>query len=93
MKTHKNARDILPDSLLRELQKYVSGETLYIPGAEDKKPWGERSGARGYYRERNAAIREKYAAGITADELCAEYCLSHETIRKIIYGGGQGAGK
>ena len=31
MKTHKNAREILPDQLLKELQKYVSGETLYIP--------------------------------------------------------------
>ena len=46
MKTHKNARDILPDRLLRELQEYVSGETLYIPKAEEKTPWGETSGAR-----------------------------------------------
>lgn len=88
MKTHKNARDILPDSLLRELQRYVSGETLYIPKAEEKKPWGSSSGARTYYRERNAAIREKYAAGTAIEELCAEYCLSAETIRKIIYNGG-----
>ena len=28
---YKNAQDILPDQLLRELQKYVSGETIYVP--------------------------------------------------------------
>ena len=85
MKTHKNARDILPDSLLRELQRYVSGETLYIPKAEEKKPWGSRSGARSYYSERNAAIREQYAAGTSLGDLCEQYCLSPETVRKILY--------
>ena len=54
---YKNAQDVLPDSLLKELQKYVSGETLYVPNAEGKKPWGASSGARSYYRERNAQIR------------------------------------
>lgn len=50
---YRNAQDILPDKLLQELQKYVSGETLYIPSAETKKSWGEASGARSFYRERN----------------------------------------
>ena len=85
MKTHKNAREILPDRLLRELQEYVSGETLYIPKAQEKKHWGEASGARSYYRQRNAEIRRRYADGITADELCEEYHLSLDTVRKIIY--------
>ena len=85
MKTHKNARDILPDRLLRELQEYVSGETLYIPKAEEKKSWGEMSGARSYYKRRNAEIRRKYAEGITVDDLCGEYHLSSDTVRKIIY--------
>lgn len=85
MKTHKNARDILPDRLLRELQEYVSGETLYIPKAQEKKPWGEMSGARSYYKRRNAEIRRKYAEGFTMDDLCEEYHLSLDTVRKIIY--------
>lgn len=85
MKTHKNARDILPDRLLRELQEYVSGESLYIPKAREKKPWGEVSGARSYYKRRNAAIRKKYADGKTVDDLCEEYHLSYDTIRKILY--------
>lgn len=85
MKTHKNARDILPDRLLKELQEYISGETLYIPKAQEKKPWGEASGARSYYRRRNAEIREKYASGSKIDGLCEEYHLSYDTIRRIIY--------
>ena len=85
MKTHKNARDILPDKLLRELQEYISGETLYIPKLQEKKSWGEMSGARSYYKQRNTDIRKKYAAGNTIDELCEEYHLSCDTIRRIIY--------
>ena len=85
MKTHKNARDILPDRLLRELQEYVSGETLYIPKAQEKKHWGEASGARSYYKRRNSEIRRKYAEGRKIDDLCEEYHLSCDTIRKIIY--------
>lgn len=81
---YKNAKDILPDKLLRELQQYVSGETLYIPGIGEKKQWGEASGARSYYKERNAAIRAKYAQGMTIDALADAYGLSVDSIRKII---------
>lgn len=40
MKIHKNARDILPDRLLRELQEYISGETLYIFQSTGKETLG-----------------------------------------------------
>ncbi|TCL58044.1 Mor transcription activator family protein [Kineothrix alysoides] len=82
---YKNAQDILPDKLLKELQTYVSGETLYIPNTESKKQWGESSGARSYYKQRNAQIREKYMQGGTLEELAKEYNLSIDSIRKIIY--------
>ncbi len=85
MKTYKKASDILPDRLLRELQKYVSGETLYIPKAEEKKHWGEASGARSYYKRRNAEMRRSYAEGTGMDELCEKYGLSYDTVRRIVY--------
>lgn len=85
MKTHKNARKILPDRLLKELQEYVSGETLYIPKADEKKPWGEASGARSYYKQRNSEIRDKYNNGVKIADLAEEYCLSYDTIRRIVY--------
>lgn len=46
---YKNAQDILPDKLLKELQQYISGETLYVPNVQSKKGWGEASGAREYH--------------------------------------------
>ncbi|MBO5324200.1 MAG: hypothetical protein J6A88_08925 [Oscillospiraceae bacterium] len=82
---YKNAQDILPDRLLKELQQYVSGETLYIPNAQEKKQWGETSGARSYYKQRNEQIREKHRCGIKIEALADEYNLSVDSIRKILY--------
>lgn len=81
---YKNAQDILPDRLLKELQQYVSGETLYIPGSHEKKSWGESSGAREYYKKRNEEIRQKYSGGATLEDLADQYHLSVESIRKIL---------
>lgn len=84
---YKNAQDILPDKLLKELQKYAAGETLYIPQTEEKKSWGERSGARGYYARRNAEILRLYREGESPESLAERFHLSPETIRKILYKG------
>ncbi len=82
---YKNAQDILPDKLLKELQKYISGETLYVPNAEMKKTWGEASGARMYYKQRNEKIRKLYAGGCKIEQLADEFNLSIDSIRKILY--------
>lgn len=82
---YKNAQDILPDHLLKELQQYISGETLYIPNTQEKKSWGEASGARAFYKKRNEEIRLKHGAGSSPEELAEEYNLSADSIRKIIY--------
>lgn len=82
---YKNAQDILPDKLLKELQQYVAGENLYIPKLNKKKKWGESSGARTYYSQRNAKIRELYKSGRTIESLAEEYSLSVDSIHKIIH--------
>lgn len=82
---YKNAQEILPDKLLRELQQYVSGETIYVPNAQTKKQWGETSGARSYYKQRNGQIRQKFRDGCKIEELAEEYNLSVDSIRKIVY--------
>lgn len=82
---YKNAQEILPDHLLKELQQYVSGETLYVPNRQEKKSWGESSGAREYYKRRNGEIRCKFKEGISIDKLAQEYNLSTDSIRKIVY--------
>ena len=81
---YKNAQDILPDRLLRELQQYISGETLYIPNREERKSWGEASGAREYYKKRNEEIRRRHQEGLTIEDLAEEYHLSADSIRKIL---------
>lgn len=86
-----NAHQVLPELLLRELQQYVQGEFVYIPcPAGTKKAWGEASGGRQYLYERNRNIREQFRSGSTLDELAEAYCLSRDTVRKIVYNRKQG---
>ena len=82
---YRNATEIFPDDLLKEIQKYSAGEMIYIPERTEKKGWGEKSGARDYYVKRNAEIRTKKREGKTTQELSEEYGLSHDTIRRILY--------
>ncbi|MHA7963164.1 CD3324 family protein [Paenibacillus sp. CAU 1782] len=82
---YENARDILPEELFAEVQKYAAGKLLYFPAGDDKRGWGEASGYRDQLLKRNRMIRNKYAHGITVSELADEYFLSLDSIKKIIY--------
>ena len=82
---YKNASDVLPEKLLQEVQKYAAGETLYFPKDTQRKKWGEKTGAREYFQERNEEIRQKYLQKVSIEHLAEEYCLSVETIRKIVF--------
>ncbi len=83
---YKNAADIFPQALLKQIQKYVSGELVYIPvGAEKKRAWGETSGYRRYLAERNRDIRKAFYAGASIEELCDTFHLSFESIKRIVY--------
>lgn len=47
-----NADIILPEELLKEVQKYVQGGMVYIPKPEGlRKKWGENSGSRVYLKK------------------------------------------
>lgn len=81
-----NAAEILPDQLLKELQRYIDGEVLYIPKASDKKEWGAANGSRLFYQKRNEEMRRLYKAGCSLDMLAERYHLAYSTIRKIVYG-------
>lgn len=77
---------VLPENLIKEIQKYVQGEYIYVPSKlEKKKKWGENSGSRLHLQKRNENIRSKYANGCRIDNLAEEFFLSVESIKKIIY--------
>jgi len=86
---YRNAAERLPAQLLQELQRHAPGELLYIP-AKQRQPWGSATGASTLYARRNAEIRERYTSGLAdIPALCDAYCLSDETVRKIIYQKGE----
>ena len=83
---YRNASEIFPDDLLKEIQKYTDGELVYIPKTKERQNCGDKSGARTFYQQRNEEIRQKFRHNHRRiDELSEEYGLSIETIRKILY--------
>ncbi|MEH7121544.1 CD3324 family protein [Neobacillus vireti] len=83
---YTNANKVLPEELIVEIQKYVQGETLYIPKPETEyRKWGTSSGGRRMLDTRNAAIRNAFITGISIQQLAKEYYLSTDTIKKIVY--------
>ncbi|MCP3742642.1 CD3324 family protein [Rossellomorea sp. BNER] len=80
------ATKILPEKLIIEIQKYVQGETIYIPKPETTyQRWGTCSGERKRIDDRNNLIKSAFKKGRTIDQLAEEYFLSVETIKKIVY--------
>jgi len=81
-----NADKVLPEKLIQEIQKYVQGETLYIPKPKTEYlQWGTSSGGRRILDRRNDAIRNSFISGSSIQQLAKEYYLSDETIKKIVY--------
>ena len=83
---YENAKNILPEKLLEEVQKYAEGKVIYIPKKESAKGWGEASGYRDRLNKRNAMICNRYSAGHSIMEIAEEFYLSPETIKKLVYG-------
>ncbi|MGO4949159.1 CD3324 family protein [Paenibacillus sp. DRB1-1] len=80
------ATDLLPDDLLKEVQRYIQGELIYIPSRpSERRRWGESSGAALYYLIRNEEIRARFSERVSIDELSEQYGLSVDRIKKIVY--------
>ena len=81
-----NARDVLPEHLIKTLQDYIQGGYIYIPSdASRQKSWGEASGYRLELEKRNRDIILDRRNGMSAEDLSEKYHLSVYAIRKIIY--------
>lgn len=80
------AEEHLPLELIKEIQKYISGAQIYIPGiAENRLHWGEKNGTRKLLENRNKSIRMLKKSGIKINDLADQFGLSPDSIRKILY--------
>jgi len=85
--SYKNAKEVLPDYLINEIQKYVNGEIIYIPKHEENKiKWGTKNGSRKKYDTRNGEIRALRDTGLTVEEISGRYFLSTDSVKKILSG-------
>ena len=81
-----NAKDLLPNALVKELQSYIQGGYIYVPTDQaHHKQWGELSGYRKELHRRNCRITKEYRNGTSIEVLAEKYFLSVHAIRKIIY--------
>ena len=83
---YENAKDILPESLLKQVQLYAEGKVIYIPKRGNAVGWGEASGCREKLDRRNTLIRSRYSSGRSIMEIAEEFYLSPETVKKLVYG-------
>lgn len=84
---YRNAKMVLPERLLKELQQYVQGEIIYVPGnGPIRAGWGETNGTKEKYTIRNNEIIMLYRNGASIDEIADKYYLSEYSIKKIIHG-------
>lgn len=81
---YKKVEEIMPKELLKEIQNYIQGATLYIP-KETHHEWGEKSGIKDKLHKRNQLIKEKFQQGNSIQSLGTDFYLSEETIKKIVY--------
>jgi Mor family transcriptional regulator len=80
------AEEHLPDELIKEIQKYIQGAQIYIPGVADQRlQWGEKNGTRDKLESRNDSIRNMKCSGWKIDDLADHFNLSSDSIRKILY--------
>ena len=76
---------ILPEDIIRQIQQYADGVSIYIPRREDERtPWGAQSGIRREIAERKSHVLLDHLAGMSAAELAERYFLSEKSIHRII---------
>lgn len=79
------AEEILPPHIVRLIQHYIDGESIYIPRKErNKKEWGSKTLIRQELLARNSLIFADYQRGERICELSVRYFLSEKSIQRII---------
>ena len=79
------AEQILPETLIRQIQEYADGVYIYIPRKPGtRRAWGQETDYKAELKVRNDSIRGDHAAGAGVAELSRRYHLSEKSIRRIL---------
>lgn len=79
------AEEVLPIELVQEIQKYISGKTIYIPRKQGEQAgWGKMSGYRSELLQRNHEIIKLYQEGAAVKMIAHQYFLSEKSIYRIL---------
>ncbi|MBE5977567.1 MAG: hypothetical protein E7249_00345 [Paenibacillaceae bacterium] len=82
---YQRANEILPEELVELIQNYIDGEYVYIPRKqENKRTWGEGTGAREERKRRDRSIYKDYVSGFCVKILAQRYYLSEKSIQRIV---------
>lgn len=79
-----NGAEVLPEELLKQIQKYIEGELIYIPKIKERTSWGCKSGTRDFIDNRNKEIFLLYNQGNNIKVLAERFFLSEYSIKKIV---------
>lgn len=83
--SYKRADEILPLNLIKAIQKYVDGESIYIPRKEGHRcSWGDNTNIKEELKLRNKTIFNEYLGGAGITSLSKKYFLSEKSIQRII---------
>lgn len=82
---YQRANEILPEEMVELIQNYIDGEYVYIPRKqENKRTWGEGTGAREERKRRDRSIYKDYVSGFCVKILAERYYLSEKSIQRIV---------
>lgn len=76
---YRNVREVLPDDLIKKIQEYIDGESIYIPKKEIRSVNPKQDNI-----VRDREIFAKYQNGYKVAKLADEYYISTQGIYKII---------
>lgn len=83
--SYYKATEILPEYIIKEIQKYVDGHSIYVPRNPDtKKNWGESTETLSVLEMRNEQIYFEYLNGYSITQLSEKYFLVEKSIQRII---------
>jgi len=83
--SYYRAEEVLPEHIIKEIQKYVDGHSIYVPKKPaNRKNWGESTETLSFLEKRNEQIYSEYLEGCSIAQLSAKYYLVEKSIQRII---------